>query len=197
YVREHGGHPQVRHWPNQVADEIGEDVPDEVLITTLQTWIDEDRKHTAPKALQGMIWEDGYRTADFSAHIYTDAATQLQAWHAEGIPLYVYSSGSVPAQNLFSAHADAGDLSGLVGDWFDTAWGATRYSSSYRRTAERTGVRAPESLFLSDVSEQLDAAKRAGRRTALPDRLQDYPVPRSPHDVGSHERVQSCTHLVL
>ena len=78
YVREHGGHPQVRHWLNQVADEIGEDVPDEVLITTLQTWIDEDRKHTALKALQGMIWEDGYRTADFSAHIYTDAAIQLR-----------------------------------------------------------------------------------------------------------------------
>lgn len=82
YVREHGNHPQVRHWLNQVADEIGEDVPDDVLITTLQTWIDEDRKHTALKALQGLIWGDGYKIADFTAHMYADAALQLQAWHA-------------------------------------------------------------------------------------------------------------------
>lgn len=107
FVREHGNHPQVRHWLNQVADEIGEDVDDATLVATLQRWIDEDRKHTALKALQGMIWEDGYRTADFTAHIYPDAAEHLRAWQADGIPLYVYSSGSVPAQKLFFAHSDA------------------------------------------------------------------------------------------
>ncbi|MBV6689803.1 acireductone synthase [Xanthomonas euvesicatoria pv. physalidis] len=197
YVREHGNHPQVRHWLNQVADEIGEDVPDEVLITTLQTWIDEDRKHTALKALQGLIWGDGYKTADFTAHIYADAAIQLKAWHAAGIPLYVYSSGSVPAQKLFFAHSDAGDLSGLITDWFDTEVGPKRESASYRRIAERTGVPGPEILFLSDVIEELDAAKRAGMRTALLDRREDYPTPRSADDVGSHQRVESFSQLVL
>ncbi|MFA0922503.1 acireductone synthase [Xanthomonas fragariae] len=197
YVREHGSHPQVRHWLNQVADEIGEDVPDEILISTLQTWIDEDRKHTALKALQGLIWADGYKTADFTAHIYADAAIQLQAWHAQGIPLYVYSSGSVPAQKLFFAHSDAGDLSGLITDWFDTEVGPKRESASYRRIAERIGVPGPEILFLSDVIEELDAAKRAGMRTALLDRLEDYPTPRSADDVGSHQRVESFAQLAL
>ena len=196
FVAEHGQRPEVRQWLDAVADETGAE-GDAAVVVALQGWIDEDRKHTALKALQGMIWEDGYRTADFSAHIYTDAAIQLQAWHAEGIPLYVYSSGSVPAQKLFFAHSDAGDLSGLVSDWFDTEVGPKRESSSYRRIAERIGVPAPEILFLSDVIEELDAAKRAGMRTALLDRLEDYPTPRSADDVGSHQRVESFTQLVL
>ena len=45
-----------------------------MIVEVLQGWIDEDRKHTALKALQGMIWADGYRSADFTAHIYPDAA---------------------------------------------------------------------------------------------------------------------------
>ena len=84
-----------------------------------------------------------------------------------------------------------------MSDWFDTEVGPKRESSSYRRIAERIGVPAPEILFLSDVIEELDAAKRAGMRTALLDRLEDYPTPRSADDVGSHQRVESFTQLVL
>jgi enolase-phosphatase E1 len=77
----------------------------------LQGWVDQDRKHTALKALQGMIWRDGYQQGAYTAHVYDDAAanrtyrdvglwyrTKLRAWHAAGHPLYVYSSGSVEAQ---------------------------------------------------------------------------------------------------
>src|SRR3546814_6626118 len=94
------------------------------------------RKHTALKALQGMIWAAGYDSADFTAHIYPDAAPALQAWHDAGLPLYVYSSGSVPAQRLFFGHSDAGDLTGLFSGWFDTEVGGKRESGSYRRIAE-------------------------------------------------------------
>ncbi len=197
FVREHGNHPQVRHWLNQVADEIGEDVDDATLVATLQRWIDEDRKHTALKALQGMIWEDGYRTADFTAHIYPDAAEHLRAWQAEGIPLYVYSSGSVPAQKLFFAHSDAGDLSPLVSGWFDTEIGGKRESASYRRIAENLGLAPGDILFLSDVVEELDAATRAGMRTALIDRLEDYPTPRGEPEIGKHPRVESFGQIAL
>lgn len=197
FIHEHGNHPQVRHWLNQVGDELGDDHNDEHIIAALQTWIDEDRKHTALKALQGMIWEDGYRTADFTAHIYPDAASRLREWHAAGIPIYVYSSGSVPAQKLFFAHSDAGDLSGLVSDWFDTEIGGKRESNSYRRIAERIGIAPGEILFLSDVIEELDAATRAGMKTALLDRAEDYPTPRTAQEVGHHPRVQAFNEIVF
>ena len=72
----------------------------EALIAQLCTWIDEDRKITPLKALQGLIWEDGYRRGDFSGHVYADAVSCLRAWQAHGIALYVFSSGSVHAQRL-------------------------------------------------------------------------------------------------
>ena len=114
FVAEHGQQPDVRRWLDAVATEIGGACQDSLVAETLQGWIDADRKHTALKALQGMIWSAGYHDADFTAHIYPDAAQALPRWHAAGETLAVYSSGSVPAQKLFFGHSDAGDLTGLV-----------------------------------------------------------------------------------
>jgi enolase-phosphatase E1 len=191
FVREHGQEPEVRRWLDAVAIEHGSICSDEVIVETLQGWIDEDRKHTALKALQGMIWDAGYRDADFTAHIYPDAAPALRQWNAQGLPLYVYSSGSVPAQKLFFGHSDAGDLTPLISGWFDTEIGGKREAASYRAIAEAVGIPAGEILFLSDVVQELDAAREAGMQTRLVDRLQDYPQPRLGDAANGHGRVTS------
>jgi enolase-phosphatase E1 len=191
FVREHGGEPEVRRWLDMVATENGGVCSDDMLVEILQGWIDEDRKHTALKALQGMIWNAGYRSADFTAHLYPDAAVALREWHAAGIPLYVYSSGSVAAQRLFFGHSDAGDLTGLFGGWYDTEVGGKREADSYRRIAASIGIAAGDIVFLSDVVEELDAAREAGMQTVLVDRLQDYPQPREGDAVNGHRRVES------
>lgn len=190
FVREHGGREDVRRWLDAVATEHGAVCSDDVVVEILQGMIDEDRKHTALKALQGMIWSDGYRSADFTAHIYPDAAAMLQRWHDAGIPLAVYSSGSVPAQKLFFGHTDAGDLTGLFGGWFDTEVGHKRDADSYREIARRLDRPADDILFLSDVVEELDAARDAGMRTALIDRREDYPQPRLGDAAHGHPRVE-------
>jgi enolase-phosphatase E1 len=196
FVRARGQTPEVRRWLDAVAAETGAQGEDAV-IETLQGWIDEDRKHTALKALQGMIWQDGYRGADFTAHIYADAAEQLRAWHAADVPLAVYSSGSVPAQRLFFAHTDAGDLSPLFGAWFDTEVGHKREAASYREIARRLQHPPEEILFLSDVVEELDAAREAGLRTALIDRREDYPTPREGDAAHGHLRVERFDRLQI
>ena len=78
FVREHGQEPEVRRWLDQVAMENGGVCSDDVIVETLQGWIDEDRKHTALKALQGMVWDAGYRNADFTAPLYADVAPALR-----------------------------------------------------------------------------------------------------------------------
>ncbi|KGM57848.1 haloacid dehalogenase [Lysobacter arseniciresistens ZS79] len=191
FVRAHGNEPGVRKWLDAVAAENGGVCRDEMVVEVLQGWIDQDRKHTALKALQGMIWSAGYRDADFTAHIYPDAADALRGWHAAGTPLYVYSSGSVPAQRLFFGHSDAGDLTSLFSGWFDTEVGGKREAESYRRIAGSIGLPANDILFLSDVVEELDAAREAGMATVLVDRLDDYPQPRTGDAAGGHERVES------
>src|SRR5690606_6182515 len=178
FVRERGHDPEVRRWLDAVAVENGGLCQDDMIVETLQGWIDEDRKHTALKALQGMIWEAGYTNGDFRAPVYPDAVAGLRRWHGAGHVLAVYSSGSVPAQKLFFGHSEAGDLTGLFSGWFDTEIGGKREAASYGRIARALGVAPGGILFLSDVVAELDAARDAGLRTVLLDRRTDYPEPR-------------------
>jgi enolase-phosphatase E1 len=191
FVRAHGHEPQVRHWLDAVAVEHGAICSDDTIVETLQGWIDEDRKHTALKALQGMVWAEGYEAGTLQADMYPDAAAALRRWHAAGHRLAVYSSGSVAAQQLLFAHTDAGDLTPLFDAFFDTEAGHKREAGSYRTIAGRLGVAGDDVVFLSDVVEELDAARDAGLRTVLVDRLQDYPRPRTGDATHGHPRADT------
>jgi enolase-phosphatase E1 len=193
FVAARGGELEVRHWLDKVREEIGDpDADDARVVATLQAWIDADRKHTALKALQGMVWDAGYADSQFQAHIYADASAALRRWHAAGHPLHVYSSGSVPAQRLLFAHTTAGDLAPLFSGWFDTRTGGKREVDSYKRILEEIRRGPGGAVFLSDVVEELDAARSAGFDTVLVDRLEDYPTPRTEEkDTHGHRRVTS------
>ncbi|MCE5233954.1 MAG: acireductone synthase [Mizugakiibacter sp.] len=163
FVETHADHPEVRHWLHEAAREAD-------LITASRTevidlllgWIDTDRKATPLKALQGMIWEAGYAGGDYRAHVYPEVAAKLRAWRAQGIRLYVYSSGSVQAQKLFFRYSEAGDLTPLFAGYFDTETGPKRERDSYARIAAAIGEPPARLHFLSDVVEELDAARAAG-----------------------------------
>jgi enolase-phosphatase E1 len=90
---------------------------------------------------------------------------RLRAWHAAGITLYVYSSGSVEAQRLYFAHTDHGDLTALFSGHFDTTTGPKKEAAPYRVIAESIGMAPGAILFLSDVAAELDAAAAAGMAT--------------------------------
>jgi len=198
FIRKHANDPKVRHWLDQVQLELGSEFfNDEHLIETLLGWIDNDRKHTALKALQGMIWVAGYTDGDYAAHIYDDASAMLKQWHADGHRIYVYSSGSVPAQKLFFSHTTAGDLTPLFSGYFDTEMGGKRDADSYRRIAEAIEVDPSDIIFLSDIVEELDAAQEACMDTVLLDRLNDYPVPRLDEATHGHRRVESFQQIQI
>jgi enolase-phosphatase E1 len=186
FLKARGKDAEVARWVDAVAMETG--ASGGAIVTVLQGWIDEDRKHTALKALQGTIWKAGYENGDFAAHVYADAADQLRAWHAAGLPLYVYSSGSVGAQKLFFGHSEAGDLLPLFSGHFDTEIGGKREAASYTRIAEALALPPSEILFLSDVVEELDAAREADMKTLLIDRSHDYPQPREGEAAHGHPR---------
>lgn len=195
FVAAHGNEPEVRRWLDRVAAEQGGLCQDAMIVETLQGWMDEDRKHTALKALQGLMWKDGYKKADFRAHMYPDAVEALERWHAAGHAISVYSSGSVPAQKLFFGYSEGGDLRPLVSGWYDTEMGGKREPGSYRRIVQAMGVPAGQVLFLSDVVEELDAAREAGLHTTLLDRRQDYPSPRTGEATHGHRRAEDFSEV--
>jgi enolase-phosphatase E1 len=142
-------------------------------------WLmDRDRKSTALKALQGRLWEEGYRTGELLSEVYEDVPPAFSRWHGRGCGPWIFSSGSVLAQKLLFAHTRAGDLTPLVRGHFDTTTGPKRDAATYGRIAAAMGQPPADVLFVSDVTAELDAAGAAGLRTAWC--VRDGPPPADP-----------------
>ncbi|MGD9386258.1 MAG: acireductone synthase [Thioalkalispiraceae bacterium] len=165
FVRDNAQEPAVAAHIDNVRSEVGEQLDTEAVIVQLEKWIEQDKKVTPLKALQGLIWEKGYQRGDFQGHVYPDAVEKLKKWHEQGIKLYVYSSGSVYAQKLLFSHTEFGNLTYLFDGYFDTRVGAKIDSDSYQNILEQIKLSGSEVLFLSDLEKELDAASAAGLHT--------------------------------
>ena len=157
----------------------------EPALDTLLGWMDRDEKITALKTIQGMIWDEGYRAGTLKSVIYPDVPPALKRWSQGGLRLFVYSSGSVAAQKLLFGHSDAGDLTPLFSGFFDTAAGPKRDLASYTTICRGAGLTPGETLFLSDIAAELDAARAAGLRTCQLVRPQDGTKPCPDHDIAA------------
>ncbi|MBK5401300.1 acireductone synthase [Pseudomonas sp. TH39(2020)] len=166
FVRQNAARADVAEQLAAVRRDTNEPNADvERVIDILLNWIAEDRKATPLKALQGMVWEQGYQAGELKGHVYPDAVEALKRWHQDGFNLFVYSSGSIQAQKLIFGCSQAGDLSPLFGGYFDTTSGPKREAKSYERITQAIGLDASQILFLSDIVEELDAAHTAGMAT--------------------------------
>lgn len=129
--------------------------------------MEQDRKSTGLKALQGLIWEDGYRTGRLQGDVYPDVPEALKSWKEKGVRVRIFSSGSVLAQKLLFGHTAYGDLLPYFEGYHDTTTGPKREARAYAAIAEAFGLPPGEILFLSDIVEELNAAREAGLRTGL------------------------------
>jgi enolase-phosphatase E1 len=189
FVAEHAGRPELREALDAARREaLDPALSDEDVVALLVRWIDQDRKVTPLKAIQGMIWREAYRRGVFVAHVYPDVSVALGRWRALGMRNFVFSSGSIEAQRLLFAFTTEGDLSHLFDGFFDTTTGTKIEPASYARIAAAIEARPEEVLFLSDAPRELDAAKSAGMlRVGLvregADPPGDHPFARSFDDI--------------
>ncbi|KZN46590.1 acireductone synthase [Pseudoalteromonas luteoviolacea] len=166
FVRQNESDVLVKALLDAVRHEIAQPTANiDIVIVSLLAWIRDDLKVRPLKQLQGLIWKTGYQQGDFTGHIYPDAYQYLQQQHQAGTALYVYSSGSVKAQQLLFAHSDYGDIRSLFTGYFDTTVGHKKSVSSYQNIVNQIPFEPHEVLFLSDIIEELDAAKHAGLQT--------------------------------
>jgi enolase-phosphatase E1 len=133
----------------------------------LKFLIDNDRKSTPLKSIQGMIWQRGYETKELQACVFDDVPAAFKRWKEEGKTIAIYSSGSMLAQKLLFRHTDHGDLTEFIDSYFDTNVGHKRETDSYKKIAEELELPAQEIMFVSDVVAELDAAQKAGMKTVL------------------------------
>lgn len=131
-------------------------------VAALLDWQDRDEKVPPLKKLQGLVWDAGYRSGAFRSIIYADALAALTRWHAAGLPLYIYSSGSVNAQLQYFEFNASGDLRHLFRGHFDTDIGSKVLGESYVRIAQQLTVAPGRIVFFSDSPDELRAAESAG-----------------------------------
>src|SRR5262245_13885939 len=147
-------------------------------------WLmDQDRKSTALKRIQGEIWREGYRCGELHGEVFDDVPPALERWHNDGIDIRIFSSGSILAQRLLFSTTTAGDLTKFLNGYFDTTTGPKNEPASYRLIANAFGVSPLEILFLSDVTRELDAARSAGMRALLCMRPGNHLQPSHTHAV--------------
>jgi enolase-phosphatase E1 len=166
FLQERRDDPTVRRCAlacqDTVLHETGISIEYEQLPGILDQWLEQDRKHTGLKGLQGLIWEEGYARGVFAPALYDDVVPALIAWRTAGLQLALYSSGSEQAQRLLIGSTTKGDLTGFFCHFFDTRIGAKTHPDSYRHIATQLQRSQGAIHFLSDVEKELDAASAAG-----------------------------------
>jgi enolase-phosphatase E1 len=164
-LTEHAADVSAGHRPPPIPDDW-QTHPDSIVEYSL--WLmDQDRKSTPLKSIQGKIWQAGYNSGELKSEVFPDVPPALDRWTRQGREISIYSSGSVLAQKLLFANTHAGDLTHFVTGYFDTNVGPKKESASYRQIAAGLGKSPVQILFLSDVVDELQAAKLAGLQTLL------------------------------
>ena len=190
----------LKHEIEQLVDESSKDdkytVPVDPgepgsVATYLEFLIDENRKSTPLKTIQGMIWKEGYESGKLISVLFDDVPRAFKRWHSERNAIAIYSSGSILAQQLLFQYTNHGDLTRFISTYFDTNIGAKRESESYVKIAVELRHEPRHITFCSDVPAELDAARDAGMHTVLVVRPGNSPV----DNAESYRVIQSLDEL--
>ncbi|KAJ6728099.1 BIFUNCTIONAL METHYLTHIORIBULOSE-1-PHOSPHATE DEHYDRATASE/ENOLASE-PHOSPHATASE E1-RELATED [Salix koriyanagi] len=174
------------------TDDAGKEEVIAALVANVEAMIKADRKITALKQLQGHIWRTGFENNELEGVVYDDVPEALEKWHALGIKVYIYSSGSRLAQRLIFGKTNYGDLRKYLSGFFDTTVGNKKETHSYIEIAESLGVDKPSDiLFLTDVFQEAVAAKAAGLEVMISIRPGNVPLP----DDHSFKTITSFTEI--
>lgn len=206
YARTHLKNYLAKHWDNAEvqadllrlqAENIADAQPLEIThpesVMNFLVWLmDQDRKSTPLKSLQGKVWEEGYRSGELKSRVFADVPVAFTRWQQQQKRVCIFSSGSILAQKLLFEFTEFGNLSSFISGWFDTNIGAKKEAESYQRVAAELNCRVHEILFISDVTAELQAARSAGMPTILSVRSGNQPQP----DAESFAQVQSFAEII-
>lgn len=163
-----------------LADAMIEDQqisPLETVIAVLRRQMAGDVKAKGLKTLQGLVWQEGYESGAVQGHLYPDVPLALARWKAAGVPVAIYSSGSILAQQLLFRHSIAGDLTPLLAGHYDTTSGPKREATSYRAISTAWQVKPHDILFATDQPAEAEAAHAAGCTAVILMRPGNAPLP--------------------
>ena len=165
WLDEHADDAAIAEARQQVIADasLAADASTDEIVAVLHQWMADDVKATPLKTIQGQIWAEGFARDEISSHFFDDVIPQLRKWHAAGVSIAVFSSGSVASQVPWFRHSPDGDLTPLIVDYFDTVKaGSKKESSSYDAISAALDVPASDLVFFTDHPEEVSAALTTG-----------------------------------
>jgi enolase-phosphatase E1 len=197
WIAEHERDPVLAHDFRLLRQECDDDrrrglSPPEGIADYCLWLMDQDRKSTGLKSIQGRIWATGYQMGQLKGEVFPDVPSALRTWSHEHVDVRIFSSGSVLAQKLLFGNSTYGDLTPFLGGYFDTTSGSKTAEQSYLRIARDMGLAPSDIVFVSDTVAELDAARTAGMKTLLALRSGNAPQPGHAHRVIENFREIPC-----
>lgn len=157
---------------NSLAEALRKDLTEEQLdhisdpkncAALVKYMVKNDLKVASLKTMQGQMWRAGYEKGDIHGHVFPDIVPMLQWMQNHGVKVYIFSSGSVEAQELLFAHSEQGDLTDYLDGYYDIATsGSKKDSKSFSNIASDLGIPPSQIVFCSDLEMELEAARAAG-----------------------------------
>lgn len=134
----------------------------------INSLVERDVKDSTLKLFQGIVWKLGYDKGELVAPLYDDATHFIN----QSSNVYIYSSGSIPAQKLLFAHVDVNgrstDINEEIKGYFDiNTAGSKLEKASYEKIAGAIATSADEIVFYSDNIGEIHAALEAGMGAKL------------------------------
>jgi methylthioribulose 1-phosphate dehydratase / enolase-phosphatase E1 len=164
------------------------------IVACVTRLMDADIKSRTLKELQGDMWRSGYERGELQGHVYGDTRPMLEWMHAHHVPVYIYSSGSVAAQQLLFGHSVAGNLRPFLRGHFDIATaGNKKLALSYQAIADQLGLEPRAICFSSDAPDELVAAAAAGiGQVVMTIRPGNAPIAEKERFPAIHSLLQLC-----
>lgn len=179
WLEAHWGHAAISRLAQDTGANSFADAPE--AGAALLRLMDADAKVAGLKQIQGLIWEEGFHSGDLRSPLFDEVSPTLMRWREQGLEIRIYSSGSIHAQRLFFSNTVEGDLTPLFSGYYDTTTGSKKEAASYQAIAADCGLAPEEIFFISDLTDELDAARNAGMLTGLALRPGNQPQAPSHH----------------
>ncbi|KAN0034685.1 hypothetical protein ACTFIV_001217 [Dictyostelium citrinum] len=149
----------------------------ESVIRNVIYQMDNDRKSTPLKQLQGHMWLEGYEKELVKGVVFPEVPKAFENWKLNHIDVYIYSSGSIAAQKLLFNYSNYGSLLPYIKGHFDTTIGGKLHSSSYEKILSTINNGSPNNyLFVTDSILEAKAAREAGLNVCLSIRDGNPPI---------------------
>ena len=91
YIAQHASDPEVEDALEEAGRLMGGfSLKLEEAEALLLRWMKQGRKATPLKIIQGLIWQEGYKTGSIKGELYPDVADCLKTWASACLRLFVY-----------------------------------------------------------------------------------------------------------